>query len=339
MLNYTMNFIEEKNKEFSPKVLEFLLKDETTKKNIIWATNNYSVHGNQFNFDDQITIDSVTGFYRDIVKPRTEKTKENQIMRIREKAEVFTPSWVCNKQNNLIDYEWFGQKHVFNIGKENSWDSIQEPIKFPTKTGKTWKDYVLKSGLEICCGEAPYLVSRYDTVTGQYIKVSERIGLLDRKLRVLSENVSDKEEWLNWAYKAYKSIYGYDWQGDNVLLARVNLMCTFIDYYINKFHYEPCEELLLNIAFVISWNIWQMDGLKFVVPNSCKNKNSNFVQLSLFDAPVENTPCEGCAKNDPLLHSGIYCKVMDWSVSKEVKFVSLLKKIMEGAHEKFRITR
>lgn len=324
MLNYTIDILEDEIKEFSPQVLEILLKDRTTKKNIIWATNNYSGHGFKFGFNDQIIIESITGVHSGIVKPRVEKNKESQVKRIREKAEVFTPSWICNKQNNLVDNTWFGYKHVFNTEKENSWVSVKGPIIFPTESGKKWKDYVLEPRLEISCGEAPYLVSRYDTVTGKNIEIPERIGLLDRKMRVLSENVNDREEWVKWAYKAYKSIYGYDWQGDNVLLARENLLCTFIDYYVLKFNKEPDEELLLNIAFILSWNIWQMDGLKFVVPDSCTDKSSDFVQLSLFDAPVENKPCEGCAKNDPLIHSGIYCKVMDWGENKEIKFVSLI---------------
>jgi len=141
---------------------------------------------------------------------------------------------------------------------------------------------------------------------------------------VLSENIDEGEDWLNWANKALKSIYGYDWQGDNVLLARENLLCTFIDYYVLKFHKEPGEELILNVAFILSWNIWQMDGLKFVIPDSCKEDVTSYVQLSLFDNPIESKPCEGCAKNNPLLHTGIYCKVMDWNENKEIKFVSLL---------------
>lgn len=324
MLNYTIDILEDEIKEFSLQVLEILLKDRTTKKNIIWATNNYSGHGFKFGFNDQIIIESITGVHSGIVKPRVEKNKENQVKRIREKAEVFTPSWICNKQNNLVDNTWFGYKDIFNTEKEKSWVSMKGPIIFPTESGKKWKDYVLEPRLEISCGEAPYLVSRYDTVTGKYIKIPERIGLLDRKMRVLSENINDRGEWVNWAYKAYKSIYGYDWQGDNVLLARENLLCTFIDYYMLKFNKEPDVELLLNIAFILSWNIWQMDGLKFVVPDSCTDKSSDFVQLSLFDAPVENKSCEGCAKNDPLIHSGIYCKVMDWTENKEIKFVSLM---------------
>ena len=324
MLSYKIDILEEDIKEYSPQVLDILLKDRTKKNNIIWATDNYSINGFGFGFDDQITIDSVTGFHSNVVKPRTEKTRENQSMRIREKAEVFTPSWVCNKQNNLVDHVWFGRQDVFNIETAKDWDSLKEHIKFPSESGKTWKDYILEPRLEISCGEAPYLVSRYDAVTGQYIEISDRIGLLDRKLRVLSENIDDKEEWINWAYKAYKRIYGYDWQGDNVLLARENLLCTFIDYYVQKFLKEPGEELLLNVAFILSWNIWQMDGLKFVIPDSCKDKSSSNVQLSFFDASTESKPCEGCTTNNPILHTGIYCKIMDWDENKEIKFVSLL---------------
>ena len=40
MLNYKIDILEEDIKEFSPQVVEILLKDRTTKKNIIWATDN-----------------------------------------------------------------------------------------------------------------------------------------------------------------------------------------------------------------------------------------------------------------------------------------------------------
>lgn len=78
--------------------------------------------------------------------------------------------------------------------------------------------------MEITCGEGPYLVSRYDTTTGDFIPVEERIGLLDRKLRVISENTETSGEWLEMAQKAYKNIYAFEWQGDNLLLAREALL-------------------------------------------------------------------------------------------------------------------
>ena len=177
--------------------------------------------------------------------------------------------------------------------------------------------------MEIACGEGPYLVSRYDSASGQVIHLKDRIGLLDRKMRVVMENTETEEAWRKWATIAFQSIYGFDWQGDNVLLARENLLLSYVDYYISRFEKEPDMDDLRMIAEILSWNIWQMDGLKFVIPDSCKDTDSG--QLQLFDDEPEKRPCEGCAKNDPLLHTGIYCMIMDWKENKKVKFVSLLK--------------
>lgn len=306
------------------ELLEILLKDRSSKKNILWATDNYSDKGFGYSCTDYITIESIVGYHGNVIKPRTEKSKKEQNDRIRDKAEVFTPSWICNKQNNLVDNAWFETEFVFNIETDKTWNVISDPIVFPTTTGKTWQDYINDVRLEITCGEAPYLVSRYDTVTGEEIEISRRIGLLDRKLRVISENVDSEPEWYSWAKKAFQSTYGFDWQGDNVLLARENLLFTFVDYYENKFDIFPIKEYLKEIATIISWNIWQMDGLKFVIPESCKESEEG--QLTLFDLNPEKQPCPGCAKNDPYAHTGIYCIIKDWKANKNVTFVSLLKK-------------
>lgn len=305
------------------ELLEILLKDRSSKKNIIWATDNYSSRGFGYQRYDHITIEAITGYHGNVIKPRTEKSKKEQVNRIRDKAEVFTPSWICNKQNNLVDNAWFGTDFVFNEETEKTWIATAEPIVFPTATGKTWQDYINDVRLEITCGEAPYLVSRYDTVSGYIIELSQRIGLLDRKLRVVSENTQTEKEWLKWSIKSFQNIYGYDWQGDNVLLARENLLFSFIDYYKAKFGKEPDIDILKKIAEILSWNIWQMDGLKFVIPESCKKFEEG--QLSLFDADTEKQNCPGCAKNDPYAHTGIYCIIKDWKKNKKIKFVSLLK--------------
>ncbi len=306
------------------KLLSTLLKDRSSGKNIIWATDNYSSHGFGYRSHDYITVESITDYHGNIIKPRIEKSKNEQTERIRDKAEVFTPSWICNKQNNLVDNAWFGTNFVFNKEINKSWITTSEPIKFPSVSGKTWQDYVNDVRLEITCGEAPYLASRYDVVSGKPIELSERIGLLDRKLRVVSENTTTEEEWLKWAIKSFQNIYGYDWQGDNVLLARENLLFTFIDYYKEKFDKQPDIDILKKIAEILSWNIWQMDGLKFVIPESCKESNEG--QLTLFNDDIEKLPCPGCAKNDPYAHTGIYCIIKDWKANKKVTFVSLLKK-------------
>lgn len=306
------------------ELLVILLKDRTTGKNIVWATDNYKSYGYGYDENDYITVESITGYNGEIIKPRTEKTKEEKLDRVRVKAEVFTPSWICNKQNNLVDNSWFGSENVFNNEVDKTWFATTDYITFPTPTGKSWKDYIEDVRLEITCGEAPYLVSRYDTVSGEFIDLPQRIGLLDRKLRVVSENTTDEKDWIKWAMQAFKAIYGYDWQGDNVLLARENLLFTFIDYYKSKYNKMPETTLLEQIAYIISWNIWQMDGIKQVIPNSCKKAETG--QISLFDMEIENEICPGCINNDPFSHTGTYCIIKDWKANKNIPFVSLLKK-------------
>ena len=313
------------------ELLEILLKDRSSGGNIIWATDNYASRGVGFQSKDQITIQAITGYNGSVIKPRVEKSKKEQDQRIKQKAEVFTPSWICNKQNNHVDNAWFGEDFVFNVEQDKTWISTKEPVRFPTPTGKTWQDYVLDTRLEITCGEAPYLVSRYDAVTGEQIALESRIGLLDRKLRVVSESTADEEEWLKWATAAYQNIYGFDWQGDNVLLARENLLFSFIDYYAAFFDRLPAIETLRSIAEILSWNVWQMDGLKFVIPESCKETEK--MQPDFFSDDTDKEPCPGCKNNNPFLHTGIYCKIKDWKANKTVKFVSLLKEQRYGKQQ------
>lgn len=308
---------------YDRQLLTILLKDNSTKQNIIWATDNYASFGSEYSVNEQITIPLISGKNGNLIKPRVEKNKKEQIARVRDKAEVFTPSWICNKQNNLVDKAWFEAEDLFNIELVNGWTTQSRPIPFPSKTGKTWQDYVLEERLEVSCGEAPYLVSRYDTITGDPIPTKDRIGLLDRKVRVVTENTNNESDWYRWAKTAIQSVYGYEWQGDNLLLARENILYSFADYYQDKFSRKPSKDYMLEIANILSWNIWQMDGLKGVVPNSCRDLK--VTSYNLFETEEEIVPCEGCLKNNIYKHNGIYCKIKDWKTGGTLKYVSLLK--------------
>lgn len=210
--------------------LDLLLKDKSTKKNIIWATDTYSELGHGFTDKEQID-QTLLLQHADMIKPRIQKSEETQQERTRKKAEVFTPAWLCNMMNNYCDQDWFGRKDVFNVENEDhSWTVVEEPIVFPKR--KRWQQYVDSRRLEITCGEAPYLVSRYDVSTGILIVPSKnRIGQLDRKLRIVNENTSDYDDWVKWTIRAFEASYGYEYQGDNLLIARVNFLLTFVDYY------------------------------------------------------------------------------------------------------------
>lgn len=314
------NFIDFNENAVKKEILEILLLDRTSHKNIIWATHDYEKYGQEYAFNNEIKAHLISNKNKDIIKPRVLKFNHEQLERIKDKAEVFTPTAICNKQNNLVDNEWFGYSESFNIEEQENWKTTSKVV-FPKD--KDWKSYVLDKRLEITCGEAPYLTSRYDTTTGIYIETKDRIGLLDRKLRVISENASSDEEWIEYGLKAMQSIYGFEYQGDSLLIARENIYLTFIDYFIDYFNKEPDCELLLKVAYIISWNIWQMDGMKLVVPNSCHDEE--FLGLDFF-GDAKPVKCRGCENNDVFSHNGIKCKIMNWDTEKDEEFISFINK-------------
>lgn len=319
-----------------PDVLEILLRDHTTQKNIFWATDNYEQLGILYNSNSYMLPELITGENGSIIMPRVYKDKVLQQSRSKEMAEVFTPSWICNAQNNLIDNAWFGKEDVFNqeitmSDGTKSWEVNTNKINFPK--GKTWRGYVRDTRLEIACGEAPYITSRYDSTTGEPIPIQNRVGILDRKLRVINENIDSSGEWLKAAQTAYKNTYAFEWQGDSLLLAREAMLATFIENYTIKFDKEPLLKSIQFIAYIISWNVWQMDGLKGVIPNSCGFKTETNVNL-FGEAEMKHTFCEGCEKGNIRKHNGTYALIKDWSnrdpktgkTGRKMRFVDLIIK-------------
>ena len=145
--------------ELSRDVLDALLRDHTTGRNIFWATHDYEALGSGYDYHSEILPELITGDNGMVIRPRVLKSKENQTDRAKDMAEVFTPSWVCNAQNNLVDDAWF-QKKVkrFNSETDKSWKTNYHKISFSQNPGKTWQDYVRANRLEVSCGEAPYLI-------------------------------------------------------------------------------------------------------------------------------------------------------------------------------------
>lgn len=293
-------------------VLDTLLKDRSTGKNIIWATDPpeelQTVMYEPVTDRSQITTQQLGLTHYEVVLPRMMKQTDTQQQRTRKKGEVFSPAWVCNKMNNALDADWFrglgagesaGQ---FTVELPQGWQAVETSVQFPACKGKTpaWVQYVQSRRLEVTCGEAPFLASRYDAATGEMIPVARRIGILDRKLRVVSENAATEEEWLKFATHAVQSTYGYEYQGDNLLLARVNLLLTYAEHLQARWQRKPTKEELQPIATIISWNLWQMDGLHLSVPGGKPQPEAE--QLDLFFM-------FGAAEPQP---PTVSCKVKNW---------------------------
>lgn len=260
----------------SPELLAKLLRDQTTGGNILWCTHDYEQLGEGYNFNDEITPEKITGEHGMIIRPRVLKSKEQQTDRVKDMAEVFTPSWVVKMMVDYVDFD------------------------------------INTRCLELTCGEAPFLVSRYDATTGEPIAIDERVGILDRKLRLVNEQQPSDEDWLSLVHQSFQSTYGYEWQGDSLLLARENLLYTFIEYYESRFGCKPDIPLLQDFAEIISWNLWQMDGLSYRTPRE-KTEELPQAQLSFF----EEAPAEAPA---PL------CIIMEWQKGETIKVNDINKR-------------
>lgn len=227
-------------------VMKLLLKNNNTNRNIVWATENYQYQG--FMPQDEISIEDVA-----IIQPRIQKERKIQLKRTKEKAEVFTPTTVVHQQVDEVIENFIDNRFI----------------------NSTW--------LEITCGEAPYITSRYDVTSGRFIECDQRVGFLDKKLNLVSKSILEKNQWMECVQKIYQKTYGYEFHGDSLLLARENLLLTFIDYYKEKFNEYPDTQEIEIIADIISKNIIQADGLTGFVPFSEVKVIPKLQQLSLFD--------------------------------------------------------
>lgn len=252
-------------------------------RNIIWANDNYTKYDAiSYAATAQIRPELITGRRSSLIMPRALKSVALQKKRTRSKAEVFTPTWVVKKQNDVIDADY----------REDDLET-----------------YTCRKWLEIACGEAPYMATRYDMGTGKIIQLAERVGFIDRKIARINKEVSDKAEWQRLVELAYKSSYGFEWNGDSLLIARENLLYTYRDYYIDKWGEQPIYGLFEGIAKIISYNVFQMDGLSYTIPFSEKRERVQQYQISLFDL-------EGPEIEEWKIVPGRRVKIMNWDTNK-----------------------
>lgn len=274
-------------------LLDKLLADKTTKRHILWGTNAYREYGEQYAKYCEIFVTRILFHSFDVIKTRVRRDVKQQVGRTKMHGEVSTPLWVCNKMIDAIDCDWFTMKTL----PIDAWQQVDTLFQ---QTKKSWKTYVDNKRLEITCGEAPYLVQRYDGTNGNMIPVEERRGILDRKLHVISEYVTTREEWIYWATRALEATFGYEYQGDNLLIARVNVIKTFIEFYTHRWNEVLDVNILNRLANKVTWNLWQMDGLTDTIPCHIDSME----EISLFEEPIKNV-------------TQSVCRIYDWRNMKQ----------------------
>ena len=255
---FTVDISESGIAKDSMSLLNILLKDRTTKRNIKWASPSYKGMGKPFHAEREIRAALITGKYGTIIQPRVEKSKQKQELRTKKRAEVFTPAWLVDKQIRMVERE----------------------------TGTMdFNSYIRRKCLELACGEGPYMVTRYDSTTGEMIPISERVGFLDRKLQRIMSYTDGETEFIDYCIAAYETSYGYEFQGDSLLLARENLLLTFCEYYQYKFNCKPDIKTTKRIEQIISYNVIQMNGITLEIPYSVIN--DVLVPMDIFNQNAE----------------------------------------------------
>ena len=70
--------------KYGDSILNILLFDRTTRRNIIWGTSDYESLGNAYRSQFPITINLITGDNKDIIQPRIYKEKVSQFIRTKD---------------------------------------------------------------------------------------------------------------------------------------------------------------------------------------------------------------------------------------------------------------
>ena len=294
--NITLNISKDLERYAKNGVLDVLLKDYSTGKNIVWATSAYINRGIGYEPESEITPDAISKSNLGVIKTRAEKAAEEQASLTKSFAEVFTPTWVCKY---MID-----EVESANALILDSMNSIQDKRK-----------YIRTISLEITCGEAPFITNRYDAADGIYIPIEKRIGILDRKLRMVQEIATSFDTWKKWALEALRSVYGYEYQGDNLLITRINALRA-VEEAAQVAGYSLVTATLKRFAEAISHNFFQMDGLTYCVP--FKALDESYYQPTLFDFLSTEEDNEETADRDP-----VFAKIINWQTSEEIEFRDL----------------
>lgn len=290
-------------------------------KNIIWANENYKELGfESYGPESSIEPEMVTGHREHLIRPRALKSSAMQKERTKTKAEVFTPLWIVKLQNDEVDKAF--REDDLKTYIKRTWLEItcgEGPYmatRYDMETGaiidldkregfvdrklrrihEAFKDR--KAQLDHCqhVDELDTIARHFTAKHGSSDKSSKSskqksnaaemspANHTSAQVEFTAESIRHmlREEWQALVEEAYKASYGFEWNGDSLLLARENLLYTYLDYYEALWQEEPPYEYLKEIATIISYNVFQMDGLTYTLPLSEKRVP---VQDSLFDAP------------------------------------------------------
>ena len=139
------------------------------------------------------------------------------------------------------------------------------------------------------------------------------------------------------ALDALRATYGFEYQGDNLLIARVNVLETFVEHLRNRWGSGPQQDELEQAAWIFSWNFWQMNGFTDAVPTNkmgaevestlgtFEEPEPEPMQPSLFDLFDDVFPDETTeeTKEEEPRETVPLCVIYDWQNGEPFEFAAL----------------
>lgn len=293
-----------------------LLMDRTTRRNLIWGTDDLKYLGAGWRKEQELQEETAFGEALRLVVPGTDRlgprAGAKKAGRQKEGPQVLSAA-EANRRNNARDEQWFGQSSVFNSVWGDTWITRAEPVRFPARKNRSWHQYIDARFLEKDFAVPQCLVSRFDAASGGLIPRGDRIGVLDRKLRIAAEQ-APAAEWAKWAFRALESCYGYAYRGDDVAAARIDVLLTLRKAFAAALGREPDAREWRRAARIASWNLWQMDGKTGTIPYG--KPMSAATQIEMFRLLEDRR--RGVLQPD--------CRVMDWRAGKSVPYREMEKR-------------
>lgn len=182
------------------------------------------------------------------LRRRCDKSKTEQRARTKRRAEVFTPT-------SVVAY-MVEQAESAKLGV-----TVEELDTVP------WRDRIQLRSADMCCGEGAFMTTLYDPITGEDIPEPERVGVLDRKLRLVVEN-APMSMATRYLLTALRTSYACELVGDNVILARMNVLLAWREAYCRVMGTSPSVAEMTEACEVICGTVMQVDVLTGMIPAS-----------------------------------------------------------------------
>jgi len=260
--------------------------------------------------------------YEKDFKPGYERSRVEFNLSSKKRAAIYTPPFLVRRMNLFLEYE----------NKEKLYNGTL---------------------IEAACGEAPFIVQRYNMITGEKIAIEDREGILDIKIKYGIQNIAFGWAWgtapySNWypdVKRMFQTVFGFDKHLPSLIIARMNLLLSFIEYsreyYAKrryfKTHELPPEEHIKEIAEIICWNFWCMDFLNVkneVVRDWETGEISKFKDLlkKQMEVKLLTTPEQFSAMEYNAAYAMLICHANTEKLQSE-KPREFLKRAMKAGHE------